>query len=88
MAAIFLWHVSVVEFKKYLKYLKLILFKALRQIFLQFWSEKAEKVVPGHDIVFHLQVSYYMNYVLFRKLHMLTAGTSLYHSVQPDYGCA
>jgi len=30
----FLWHVSVVEFKKYLKYLKLILVKALRQMIL------------------------------------------------------
>ena len=26
-------------------------------VLLQFWAEKAEKVFPNHDVVFHLKVS-------------------------------
>jgi len=50
-------------------------------ILLQFWAEKAEKVFPNHDVVFHLKVRSYVE-CIGRVQNCLSLGLSLHGSIQ------
>ena len=45
----------------------------LCNIILQFWAERAEKVFPGHDVVFHLKVRNDIHYVPVGTVYNLMA---------------